>query len=54
LQWRYLDELPVPEVARRLGLPYKATESLLSRARMAFRDGIEQVLAQAPRRATSR
>jgi RNA polymerase sigma-70 factor (ECF subfamily) len=54
LQWRYLDELPVPEVARRLGLPYKATESLLSRARMAFRDGIERVLAQAPPRAMPR
>jgi hypothetical protein len=41
----------VPEVAKRLGLPYKATESLLSRARAAFRDGIERVLASSPRRA---
>jgi RNA polymerase sigma-70 factor (ECF subfamily) len=51
LELRYLDELPVPEVAKRLGLPYKATESLLSRARTAFRDGIERVLASSPRRA---
>ena len=44
LALRYLDELPVPEVARRLGLPYKAAESVLSRARQAFRNGIESVL----------
>jgi RNA polymerase sigma-70 factor (ECF subfamily) len=50
LELRYLEELTVPEVAHRLGLPYKATESLLSRARAAFRDGIERVLeASAPR-----
>jgi RNA polymerase sigma-70 factor (ECF subfamily) len=48
LELRYLQELPVPEVARRLGLPYKATESLLSRARAAFRDGIERVLDASP------
>ena len=51
LEARYLDELTVPEVARRLELPYKATESLLSRARAAFRDGIERVLAASPGRA---
>jgi len=52
LELRYLDELPVPEVARRLGVPYKAAESLLSRARAAFRDGIERVLATSPRAVT--
>jgi RNA polymerase sigma-70 factor (ECF subfamily) len=52
LELRYLDDLPVPEVARRLGVPYKAAESLLSRARAAFRDGIERVLASSPRAAT--
>ena len=50
LELRYLDELTVPEVADRLGLPYKTTESLLSRARNAFRDGIERVLEASPRR----
>ncbi len=34
---RYADDCPVDEVARRLGKPYKATESLLSRARAALR-----------------
>jgi RNA polymerase sigma-70 factor (ECF subfamily) len=39
LELRYLDGLSVPEVAERLGLGYKGTESVLSRARAAFRDG---------------
>ena len=39
LEWRYIEDLPVGEIARRLGLGYKATESLLSRARQAFRNG---------------
>ena len=33
----YLDDLPVPEVADRLGKTYKSTESLLSRARQSLR-----------------
>jgi len=33
----YLDGLPVDDVARRLGRSFKATESLLSRARQALR-----------------
>lgn len=41
LEWRYIQGLSVDEVARRLGLGYKATESLLSRARQAFREGFE-------------
>jgi len=43
LEWRYIEDLPVDEIARRLGLGYKATESLLSRARQAFRDGFALV-----------
>lgn len=35
---RYVEEQPVEEVARRLGRSYKATESLLSRARAKLRD----------------
>jgi len=34
---RYVDDLPVDEVARVLGKSHKATESLLSRAREALR-----------------
>ena len=37
---RYADERSVSEVARMLGRTYKATESLLSRARAAFRDAL--------------
>ena len=37
LTLRYLDELPVPEVARHLNRTVHATEALLVRARAAFR-----------------
>jgi RNA polymerase sigma-70 factor (ECF subfamily) len=37
LTLRYLDGLPVPEVARTLGRTVHATEALLTRARVAFR-----------------
>jgi RNA polymerase sigma-70 factor (ECF subfamily) len=36
---RYLEGASVEEVGRRLGLGYKAAESLLTRARQAFREG---------------
>ena len=39
LTLRYLDGLPVPEVARTLGRTTAATEALLTRARAAFRRG---------------
>jgi RNA polymerase sigma-70 factor (ECF subfamily) len=39
LTWKYIDGLPVDEIGRRLGLGYKAAESLLTRARHAFREG---------------
>ena len=38
---RYADELGVEEVAKGLGKNYKATESLLARARSAFRAELE-------------
>jgi RNA polymerase sigma-70 factor (ECF subfamily) len=38
LEWKYMQELSVTEIAGRLGLGYKAAESLLSRARVAFRE----------------
>lgn len=37
LEWKYLESLPVQEIAARLGLAPKAAESLLTRARQAFR-----------------
>ena len=39
LEWKYIDGRPVREIAERLGLSAKAAESLLTRAREAFRDG---------------
>ncbi len=38
LEWKYVDELPVTEIATRLAVSVKAAESLLGRARVAFRD----------------
>jgi RNA polymerase sigma-70 factor (ECF subfamily) len=43
LEWKYLDLLPVGEIAARLALGPKAAESLLSRARRAFREGYERL-----------
>jgi RNA polymerase sigma-70 factor (ECF subfamily) len=40
LEWKYLDELPVRDIATRLDLSEKAAESLLTRARAAFRDAV--------------
>jgi RNA polymerase sigma-70 factor (ECF subfamily) len=42
LTFRYLDALPVPDVARLIGRSVHATESLLVRARAAFRLAYEQ------------
>jgi RNA polymerase sigma-70 factor (ECF subfamily) len=39
LEWKYVQGLAVGEIADRLGLGYKAAESLLTRARVAFREG---------------
>jgi RNA polymerase sigma-70 factor (ECF subfamily) len=43
LTLRYLDEYSVSEVATSLGLSYKATESLLARARASFATAYEEV-----------
>jgi RNA polymerase sigma-70 factor, ECF subfamily len=43
LEWKYVDELPVRDIAARLGLGLKATESLLTRARRAFRDAFQAI-----------
>jgi len=39
LEWKYVEGLSVRSIAERLGLSPKAAESLLTRARVAFRDG---------------
>ncbi len=39
LEWKYVDGLSVKEIASRLEVGPKAAESLLTRARQAFRDG---------------
>ena len=46
---RYVDDLPVPEVAAVLGRTLHATEALLVRARRAFRRAYEQGDASATR-----
>jgi len=38
LEWKYLEGVPVKEIAARLGSTDKAAESTLTRAREAFRD----------------
>jgi RNA polymerase sigma-70 factor, ECF subfamily len=43
LEWKYVDGLSVEEIAGRLGVRAKAAESLLTRAREAFRDSYSSV-----------
>jgi RNA polymerase sigma-70 factor (ECF subfamily) len=45
LQWKYVDGLPVAEIAARLQLSAKAAESLLTRARQTFRDAFAGLTA---------
>jgi RNA polymerase sigma-70 factor (ECF subfamily) len=47
LEWKYIDGLSVAQIGDRLGLGPKAAESLLSRAREAFRDGFLTVVGAA-------
>jgi len=47
LEWKYLEDLPVAEIARRLEVGTKAAESLLTRAREAFRRAYARLLAPA-------
>ena len=46
LEWKYLDGIPVKEIALRLQLSPKAAESLLTRARDSFRDGFASLTRQ--------
>jgi RNA polymerase sigma-70 factor (ECF subfamily) len=43
LEWKYIDGRSVREIASRLGVGEKAAESLLARARGAFRDAFSSV-----------
>lgn len=43
LEWKYVDGLSVREIAARLAVGTKAAESLLTRARGAFRDAVETI-----------
>lgn len=44
LEWKYLDDIPVKEIAVRLGLSPKAAESLLTRARESFREAFSALV----------
>jgi RNA polymerase sigma-70 factor, ECF subfamily len=43
LEWKYIQELSVSDIAARLNVGPKAAESLLTRARQAFRDGFAAI-----------
>ena len=45
LEWKYIDGSSVKEIAPRLGVGEKAAESLLTRARNAFRDAFTTLTA---------
>ena len=47
LEWKYIDGLSVSEIAARLETTSKAVESMLTRAREAFREGFA-ILARSP------
>jgi RNA polymerase sigma-70 factor (ECF subfamily) len=48
LTWKYLEGLSVGEIAERLGSTAKAAESMLTRARLAFRDGFHTLAGARP------
>jgi RNA polymerase sigma-70 factor, ECF subfamily len=43
LEWKYLHDLSTSEIARRLGRSPKAAESLMTRARDAFREAFNML-----------
>jgi len=48
LEWKYLRDMSMGEIATRLGRSPKAVESLLTRAREAFRDGFATLTGVEP------
>lgn len=49
LEWKYLDQLSVEEIAQRQGVRTKAAESTLTRARRAFQEAYGNLLGGAAR-----
>lgn len=49
LEWKYIDGLSVAEIAQRLGLGATAAQSLLARARGAFRDAFSALAGEGHR-----
>ena len=45
LEWKYIDGLPVKEIAAKLNVGAKAAESILTRAREAFRKSYDRLTA---------
>lgn len=43
LEWKYMEDCSVEEIAARLGIGTTAAQSLLARARIAFREALERV-----------
>jgi RNA polymerase sigma-70 factor (ECF subfamily) len=43
LEWKYVEGRSVEEIGDLLGIGHTAAQSLLARARVAFRDGLEAV-----------
>ena len=48
LEWKYLRDMSIAEIARQMGRSPKATESLLTRARDAFREAFALLPGGAP------
>jgi RNA polymerase sigma-70 factor (ECF subfamily) len=47
LEWKYIEGHSVEEIGQRLGIGHAAAQSLLARARLAFRDALERVTGAA-------
>jgi RNA polymerase sigma-70 factor (ECF subfamily) len=47
LEWKYVEGRSVAEIGDRLGIGHTAAQSLLARARIAFREGLEAVFGAA-------
>ncbi|HEX6571255.1 MAG TPA: RNA polymerase sigma factor [Steroidobacteraceae bacterium] len=47
LEWKYVEGRSVAEIGERLGIGHTAAQSLLARARIAFREGLEAVFGAA-------
>jgi len=47
LEWKYVEGHSVEEIGTRLGIGHTAAQSLLARARVAFREGLEKVFGSA-------